>query len=606
MISILRKLKRILTRDEKGKLAGLILGSLVLSLSEVFSIGILIPIMVLFVNPEKVHANRILASLYNFTGAPDDKYFFAVLIVSAIVLFTLKSVYSVFMLYAQQKVIVNTYSRLTRDIFFSYLTKPYSFYLSTNSSVSFKNIIAEVSQFAFGFLASSIVIISESIVFLGILVFLLAVYTTATLLFISVFGMVMVLVGLTLRKRIAAYSAERDKYGQKVYKTAMESLASIKEIQVYGAQGFFTDKLSQEAERYTNSQMKFTVVSAVPRFILETILFGAVLLFILGSMLVNKSFSDLVPLMTLIAMASIRLIPSISKIYSNVNLVQFYTYSMDIIHGILKDDSAYKALPPASGHKRAIAEPSQSIRLANVTFRYESAHQPIFEKLDLAIPLQHAVAVVGSTGAGKSTLIDLIMGLLTPSEGALYYAGTAIDKENIVDYRRKIGYVPQHIALIDDTIEANVAFGVPRGEIDHKSVEHAIKVAQLEPFVKSLPAGMKTEVGERGVRLSGGQRQRIGIARALCRNPELIILDEATSALDKHTEEDFYTALANMERRPTIILVTHRLSTLEHADLIFVMEDGKLAAQGNLKELLENAPVFQKMTNQKIISETRE
>ena len=602
----LRKLKYILTRDEKGKLTGLILGSLVLSLSEVFSIGILIPIMVLFVNPEKVHANRILASLYNFTGAPDDKYFFAVLIVSAIVLFTLKSFYSVFMIYAQQKVIVNTYDRLTRDIFFSYLTKPYSFYLSTNSSVSFKNIIAEVSQFAFGFLASTIIIISESIVFLGILVFLLAVYTTATLLFISVFGMVMVLVGLTLRKRIAAYSAERDKYSQKVYKTAMESLASIKEIQVYGAQGFFTDRLSQELERYSNCQMKFSVVSAVPRFILETILFVGVLLFILGSMLVNKNFSDLVPLMTLIAMASIRLVPSISKIYSNVNLAQFYTYSMDIIYGILEDDSAKKALPPASGHKKTIADPLRSIRLVDVTFCYESAHKPIFEKLDFAIPLQHTVAIVGSTGAGKSTLIDIIMGLLTPSKGALYHAGTEIDKENIVDYRRKIGYVPQHIVLIDDTIEANVAFGVPRSEIDHKRIEHAMKVAQLESFVNGLPAGIKTEVGERGVRLSGGQRQRIGIARALYRNPEVIILDEATSALDKHTEEDFYTALVNMEKRPTIILITHRLSTLEHADFIFVMEDGKLAAQGTLKELSENASVFQKMTNQKIIAETRE
>jgi ATP-binding cassette subfamily C protein len=216
------------------------------------------------------------------------------------------------------------------------------------------------------------------------------------------------------------------------------------------------------------------------------------------------------------------------------------------------------------------------------------------------------VAVVGRTGAGKSTLIDILMGLLEPTEGDFYYDGSLIGPENIAGYRGKIGYVPQNFFLADDSIRANIAFGIPQGDIDNDRIENAVRTAQLETFIKDLPDGLDTLIGEKGTRISGGQRQRIGLARALYREPEILVLDESTSALDKHTEEEFYVALRKQEKRMSVILVTHRLSTLEHADLIFVMEDGKVAAQGNFRELSESSPVFQKMTNQKLITETKE
>jgi HlyD family secretion protein len=223
--------------------------------------------------------------------------------------------------------------------------------------------------------------------------------------------------------------------------------------------------------------------------------------------------------------------------------------------------------------------------------------------LNISFPLHRISAIAGETGSGKSTVIDMIVGLLDPQKGGLFYCGLPINRGNMSEYRNKLGYVPQHIFLLDGSIAANVAFGVEQKNMDTGRIQHALKVAQLEPFINSLPEGINTKVGERGVRISGGQRQRIGIARALYRNPEILILDEASSALDSRTEEDLYEALKNFNNNITIILVTHRLATLEHADLIYVLERGKIADSGNYKELLLRSGVFRRMSNKSIMAE---
>jgi ABC-type multidrug transport system fused ATPase/permease subunit len=340
--------------------------------------------------------------------------------------------------------------------------------------------------------------------------------------------------------------------------------------------------------------MKFIVVSGLPRHILETVLFTFVLAVVLFGIFFHKSSAELIPMLIVVGIASLRLLPSFYKIYSSVNFFQYGKNSADIIYRIFRDED-----PVRGSGSPLIVKNIDAIKLDNIGFRYETAPEPIFKSIDVTIPLRSIVALVGETGSGKSTLLDIIMGLLTPSIGEMSYRGLPLSAENMPDYRRRIGYVPQNIFLTDDTIACNIAFGVKRDSIDPVRLKHAVTTAQLDHYISELPDGVNTLVGERGVRISGGQKQRIGIARALYRGPEILVLDEATSALDSQTESDLYNALKGLGKELSIILVTHRLSALEHADMIFCMDHGKIVGAGRYDELKANSEVFRKIIQHK-------
>jgi len=301
---------------------------------------------------------------------------------------------------------------------------------------------------------------------------------------------------------------------------------------------------------------------------------------------------ELIPMLTVFGLAAIRLVPSFSKVYSNINLFHYSTNSLDIVYSALKESTNQEK--PVVGD-RLLGLKKYSVDLEDLTFCYESSSRPIFEHLSIAIPFKQVVAIAGLTGSGKSTLIDIAMGLLIPSKGKLCYCGSTINQDNILEYRKRIGYVPQNLCLIDDTISSNIAFGIHGDQIGPERLKHVIKMAQLDDFIEDLPQGLNTQVGERGLRISGGQKQRIGIARALYRNPEILIFDEATSALDRYTEAKLYAALRDFNKDLTILLVTHRVNTLEHADYIYVMDSGKIVDQGSFEVLLKNSDIFRKI-----------
>ena len=603
----LKKINFILNSYEKRNLILLSVGSVVLSLTEVFSIGIIVPIVILFSNAEKFQTGKAFKLLYQLTMARNLKEFFFILSTAAILLFIFKSAYNVFIFSKQQSIIGKIYTRLTARLMQDYLAKPYSFHLMNNSSLLFKNIVEEISRFTGSYLNPSITIMSEAIIFVGVFLFLLILYPLVTLSIVLIFGIVVISLNILLMGRIGGYSIAREEHCRQIYVTAAEALSAVKEIQMYDVEKYFTDKFSNATKGYTQSLVKFNIASNLPRPILETFIFTLFLLGMMLSVFLNKSFTDLIPMMTVVGIVCLKLLSSISKIYLNIHVLFYNANAADIVYDIISSsDLRREEISAIDPRDLNIEEKSPSIHLKRINFRYETANSPVLEDFSLIIPLNQTIAIVGKTGSGKSTLIDILMGLLEPSKGLFYYRGSVISRNNIADYRKKIGYVPQNYFLTDDSICANIAFGIYAKDIDHKRLEHAIRVSQLESFVKDLPEGINTRIGEKGIRISGGQRQRIGLARALYREPEILVLDEATSALDKHTEEDFYNAIKFPGRPLSVILVTHRLNTLEHADHIFVMEDGKLAAQGNLKELAENSPVFQKMTNQKIISEVSE
>lgn len=589
--NMLNKLSAMLIKQEKRRLFMLSFGSILLSISEAFSIGIIIPIINLFIAPEKIKTFKIISKLYWLSGAKDASSFLNILIICAFLLFVFKLAYSIFMLYEQQNIIGQIYNRLTTRALDSYLKKTYAFHLLNNSTVLFKNVSSEVSNFVYYFLSPVTSIGSEVIISVSICILLLFAYPALMVILFSTIAVLVLFVNLFLRKRIKSYAREREVFSEQMYKTALESLGAIKDIQVFNAHDLFVEKYFNATKRYTNGFMRFSVVSGLPRYIFEMAMFTFVLAVILLSPYLHKTAGELIPMLTVLGVASLRLLPSFSRIYTNLNLFQYGTNSLELVYEILAQERSKTIAGQVDCAEDSITKNQSLILLNNVTFYYKEDTPAILENFNLSIYANHNVAFVGKTGSGKSTLVDIIMGLLIPVKGALCYKGMIIKPENVIDYRKNIGYVPQSIFLVDDTISANIAFGASREHIDFKRLEYAVKVSQLESFIRELPEGVNTLVGERGVRISGGQRQRIGIARALYRDPGVFIFDEATSALDVHTEANLYSSLRALKK--TILIVTHRLSTIENADIIYVLNRGKIIESGNFKELSRDSEFFQ-------------
>jgi ABC-type bacteriocin/lantibiotic exporter with double-glycine peptidase domain len=600
---MLSKIKFILTKPEKKALILLLFGTLLLAVLETFSIGIIFPIMHLFVNQDKIQTSKILQWLYRLTGLQDNISFLTVLIIVAFVLFVIKSVLNIFIRYKQKRVIGNIFVRLTTKVLDSYLNRPYVFHLQNNSAVLFKNATIAVSQFSSYFLLSIISIISDTVILLTIFCLLIILYPVLTLLLGVTITVSLVFINMFLKKRIKAYSLQLMNASERVFKFGLEALQAVKEIKIYNTQPFFLKRYLQESTIASDSEVKFSVDSSLPRNALDIILLSFIFIILLVSAYFHRAPAELIPMMMVFGLAALKVLPSVQNIYNNFNSAKYYSYNLDIVYEILKDDTAGNAPKETDVEDVIIPEEFQDIRLENIKFQYKTAASPIFKEFSLIIPGHKAVAFAGETGAGKSTLIDILMGLLIPDDGVLYYGRVAVNSRNILEYRKKISYVPQHIFLIDDTVEANIAFGIPSDKIDHGQLNRVVRVSQLESVIDDLPQGNKTIVGEKGIRLSGGQRQRIGIARALYRNPEILILDEATSALDGHTESELYSALKDFKKGLSIIFVAHRTSTLEQAEHIYVMNSGEIVDQGNFKTLLEMSEIFRKIIHQKYSAE---
>ena len=592
-MTTIQKLRRILSRKEKLLFFSIIILSVLLSISEMFSIGIIVPIINLFLNPDMIGASTKLQSLYIWSGAADPLSFLTLLMIAAIFLFLWKSAFGMAVLYWQQKYVAAVNRRLSGHIFRDYLHRPYEFHLNNNSSTLFKNINVEVTQFISYFLNPVIVIISEGIILCGVLFVAVYLYPVAAIVAVTSIGLVVIGLTKLLKRRMARYADERSLFSGQYYKTVMESLQSVKEIKIFNVQDYFVRKYLKSFGQHMNSVVKSNFFSNMTRYLLEALFFSTILGVILISVHNKANYQEIIPMIAIFGVVSLRLLPSINRIQQSFNSMHYSFNSLDMVFAILCEEAETQrrdtSTPTiANSH---IASP---IRFEEVSFVYESGKQAIVEDFSLTIAPHAITAFVGKTGAGKSTLIDIVTGLLLPQRGNIYYGNVKIDAETVDIYRSKIGYVPQAITLLDETIAANIAFGVPVSSRDDEKLRNAVDRAQLLTFIDELPDGLQTVVGERGVRLSGGQRQRIGIARALYRDPEILVFDEATSALDIHTEEKVYQAIKGLNK--TIIMVTHRPTTIAFADMIYVLKEGAISEQGTYTELCEESEYFKNLS----------
>jgi ABC-type multidrug transport system fused ATPase/permease subunit len=384
------------------------------------------------------------------------------------------------------------------------------------------------------------------------------------------------------------------------FRLSNEMLGGIKELKIMHLEQEYVNRFSTPSYILATTKPRSFIYNMSPRFILEAALYGGIVGTVIVLILVfDGRIEAYLPTVGLFGLATVRLLPAAQSLYYDLNRVRLNEAVFERVFQDLEAARRVEDSEPPVVTPLAQTEPiglQHGIVFDSVDYSYPSASRGALNGLSLVIPAHSTVGIVGGTGAGKTTTVDLLLGLLTPQRGTIRLDDTVLDGTSLPAWRASIGYVPQQIFLGDESVAANIAFGVPRHEIDHAAVERAARIAELHDFiVDTLPDGYDTQVGERGVRLSGGQRQRIGIARALYRNPDVLILDEATSALDNITESRVMKSIQQMAGQKTIIMIAHRLTTVQNCDVIFLLENGRLAAQGGFEELKRRSPAFAAM-----------
>jgi ABC-type multidrug transport system fused ATPase/permease subunit len=584
------------TPRERRQMYWLLATIIISALIEVVGIASIMPFMGIVTNPDLIQSNKYLHWLYvvmEFQSANRFLFFTGTVFLAILIISNFLSALTAWFIL---RFIYDRGHSLSERLLSKYLSQPYAFFLNRNSAELTKNIITEVSRFVGGALLPGIQIVAKCTVVLFIMTLLCIMDPWLALIVIIVLGGAYTITFSLIRRNMTKTGNASSEAHALRYKAVIEALSAIKDIKLVGNESEFIRRYSVPTKHVSKYEAMSQTAAQLPRYALESIAFGGILLILLYLLGIKKDISHIVPLLAVYAFAGYRLMPGLQQIFSSLSLIRFNASSLDILY---KDFST--PIEPASlAYKNPETRMAfkKRIELHGIRYAYPGSNDDVVHDLDLAIDANTTIALVGSTGSGKTTIVDIVLGLLQPGKGTILVDETEIDAKNMRDWQHNLGYVPQQIYLSDDTISANIAFGVPEQNIDPLAVERAAKIANLHDFVmEELPAGYSTLVGERGVRLSGGQRQRIGIARALYHSPKVLVLDEATSALDGITENAIIDAIHNLSHQITIIMIAHRLTTVRECDIIYLLDHGRVVARGTYQELLEKNVHFQEMAN---------
>ncbi|TQS74315.1 ABC transporter ATP-binding protein [Ornithinibacillus gellani] len=567
---------RFFNKKEKKRLLLLLFMMVFAALFETLGIGLIVPFIGIVTNPEMILENRGLHVVYQFLHFQSTTAFTVFAVVCLLLVFLLKNLYLMLFNYVQLRIILNQQVKLSRELFKAYLIKPYTFHLQRNSAELLRNVNQEVPNVFQGIIMSSFQLFTELLVIACIMILLLIVSPVATLTASVLLGGSVVVFFTILRKKISALGKEQQRVSGAMIQWVNQGLGASKEVKVSGKERFFIQAYTSQNQVRANNSRYMKMLELVPRLFIETLLVSIVLITMLIIVFQGTSTSELISTMALFAMAAFRLMPSITRVVALITTIRYSQPSLAVVYADLfhhdREEPINKQPTIINSRDKAYRD---AIRLQHVHFRYPGQMAYAVNDISLTIPIGQSVAFIGESGAGKTTLVDTILGLFQPEKGAITIDGIDL-QEQLPKWRQKIGYIPQSIFLSDDTIRGNVAFGINRDEIDDQEVWRALEQAQLKTFIKELPDQLDTEVGEQGVRLSGGQRQRIGIARALYHNPEILFMDEATSALDHETEKEIMQAIDSLKGEKTFIIIAHRLTTIENCDLVFTIHNGRL------------------------------
>ena len=473
--------------------------------------------------------------------------------------------------------------RLSQRLFTIYLRQPYLFHLQHNSATLMRN-SRNANVVVTGGIDPTLVLLTDGLVAIALFTLLIIVEPVGTIITLVAFGVGAWLFQLLTRRRIERWGDQRNLHDGMILQHLQQGLGGAKDVKILGRESEFLDQHEKHLKESLRINRVYSVLQTMPRMYMEILTIAGLAALVISMVLQKQSFTEIIPTLGLFAAAAFRVMPSINRL---LGALQTLIYSRAIIASVYAD---FKLDAPDETKLVTGIPFSEQLELRSVTFQYPTASTPSLQQVSLVVRRGEAVGFVGPSGAGKSTLVDVILGLFAPTAGLVLVDGQDIQK-NLRNWQNQIGYVPQSIYLTDDTLRRNVAFGLGDENIDENSVRNAIRLAQLEEFVSSLPENLDTVVGERGVRLSGGQRQRIGIARALYHNPSILVLDEATSSLDTPTEHGVMQAVQALQGSKTVIIVAHRLSTVEYCDRLYRIESSRLIEEGTFDEVVKRSAI---------------
>ena len=582
MKKILKKMNVLLDGKQKAKMGGIVVLMIIGAALEACSIGLVIPIITTLLDPEAVNGDGYLGDIYRFLGMKSTSQFTIVMLLVIIAAFVVKNVFLYFQNVVQLRFVYTNQFATSRRMMINFMERPYEYYLNADTSVIQRSITSDVNNMC-GLILSSLQLLSEIIMFL-VLVIVLMTQDPMMILTIALLLVIVLLVIKCILKPIMIKAGEdNQEYYSGLYKWIDQSVMGIKEIKIANKESYFINEYSKCGAGYVGAVQKYNIYNATPRLLIETVCIAGLVLYLILQIASGKEVAAMITQIGVFAVAAMRLLPSANRINNYLTSISyfepFFMGVSDNLQEEINDRNVNYDAEAYEARKEIKKLPVlKKIELKDIVYKYPNTDVLIFNHADMEIPVGCSVGVVGTSGAGKTTIIDVLLGLLNIQEGSILADGVEV-REHYEEWLKNIGYIPQTIFMIDASIRKNVAFGVPDEEIDDNKVWQALKEAQLDEFVRGLPEGLDTGIGERGIRLSGGQRQRIGIARALFEDPEVLVLDEATSALDNETEAAIMDSINRLHGRKTLIIIAHRLQTIEKCDMVYRVENGQIARE---------------------------
>ena len=597
MFDLYRKLRDILDSRER-KLAYVVLGlTMIFAAIEVLGVASIMPFMAVLSNPELIQTNSFLSFVFELLSFESEQAFLFFLGVCVLLILVGTTFLKAFVVYVQiYHIHIRNYTISTRVVS-SYLNRPYQWFLQNNSSELASTIIEEVSRVVNGTLYPAIRVVSNGMIALFLLILLVIVDPALSfgiaVFLLLVYGIVIKMAGKHLSKKGSNVSVAQ----QERVKVAQEAFGAIKDIKIGQLEMNFIERYQKPAYEKARNDISSKLWGEMPSFGMQAIIFGGMMVVILYLMKSRSSMEDIIPVLALYALAGYKLMPAMQEIYIQLTEIKYHKPALDTIHERIDIIKPIEFFTSHQNESDALGV-KQSFELKDIDFIYPGAETKSITDLSFKIEKNSTVGFVGGSGSGKTTTIDIILGLLKPDSGDVIVDGQKLDQATMPSWQKSIGYVPQQIFLSDSSISSNIAFGIPADQIDFEAVEFASKTAHLHEFViNELPEQYSTIVGERGIRLSGGQRQRIGIARALYHDPDILIFDEATSALDNITEKAVMDAVTELGHKKTILLIAHRLSTVQSCDKIYLLNKGRVEESGTYDELLTSSAYFRELAH---------
>ncbi len=577
MLQIVKKLRVLLDKKQKRTMAGLMVLMIIGAFLQTAGVGMLVQAVNVVMDPQVLEKGGIVKDFYDFLGYRDFKSFSVMVMVFLVVTFAVKNLF----LFVQQKltlafVYTNQFATSER-MMRSYLRRGYEFYLNADTAIVQRSITSDVNNM-YALILALLQLMSDGVMSLFVVGYCLMTNGVLTMLLAASLVLLMALIKNILKPIMYKAGKDNQDYYSGLFKWISQTVQGIKEVKVTGKEQYFVDEYRKCGSGYVSAVQRYSLYNNIPKLLIETVCIAVMMGYMIVLTLLGTATENMLEVLSTLAAAAFVLLPAVNRINNQINSIAYFEPFFMGVSDNLQDEISDNKVDISFATDEEKLPLRRAIELKDIVYAYPNTDKLIFDHASLTIPIGTSVGIVGTSGAGKSTIVDILLGLLEVQEGSICADGAEV-KSRYRNWLKNIGYIPQMIFMLDDTIRRNVAFGVHDENIDEERVWEVLREAQLDEFVRELPEGLDTGIGERGIRLSGGQRQRIGIARALYYDPEVLILDEATSALDNDTEAAIMDSINRLHGRKTLVIIAHRLQTIEKCDLVYRVENGQAIAQ---------------------------